>query len=75
MKIAVNTRLLINDRLEGTGLFVYHKLKWITKNHPEHEFIFIFDRKFSDEFIFSNNIKPVVTLTNNITNAAKNYSL
>lgn len=61
MKIAVNTRLLLKDRLEGIGWFTFESLKRITQNHPEHEFIFIFDRKYSDEFIFSKNITPVVT--------------
>jgi glycosyltransferase involved in cell wall biosynthesis len=60
MKIAVNTRLLIRDKLEGIGLFTYHTLKKITKSHPEHKFIFIFDRKYSEEFIFSDNVTPVI---------------
>lgn len=60
MRIAVNTRLLIKDRLEGIGWFTYEILKRITKKHPEHEFIFIFDRKYSEEFIFSSNISPVI---------------
>ncbi|MBE0638007.1 MAG: glycosyltransferase family 4 protein, partial [Bacteroidales bacterium] len=60
MKIAVNTRLLIRGKLEGIGWFTYENLKRITRNHPEHEFYFIFDRKYSDEFIFSENIKPLV---------------
>ncbi len=29
-------------------------------DHPEHEFLFFFDRPYSDTFIFSDNIKPVV---------------
>jgi glycosyltransferase involved in cell wall biosynthesis len=60
MIIAVNTRLLIKDKLEGIGWFIYETLKRITKNHPEHKFIFIFDRKHSEEFIFSDNIEPVI---------------
>ena len=60
MKIAVNTRLLIKDKLEGIGWFTFETFKRIAKNHPEHEFIFIFDRAFSDEFIFSPNVTPVV---------------
>jgi glycosyltransferase involved in cell wall biosynthesis len=60
MIIAVNTRLLLKERLEGIGWFAYETLKRITQNHPEHQFIFIFDRKYSSEFIFSDNIKPVV---------------
>jgi len=60
MRIAVNTRLLLHGKLEGIGWFTFENLKRITKEHPEHEFIFIFDRPNSDEFIFSDNIKPVV---------------
>ena len=60
MRIAVNTRLLLKDKLEGIGWFTFETLKRITKNHPEHEFIFLFDRPYDKEFIFSENIIPVV---------------
>lgn len=60
MKIAVNTRLLLKNKLEGIGWFTYENLKRITSQHKEHEFIFIFDRPFDQEFIFSDNITPVV---------------
>lgn len=62
MVIAVNTRLLLKDKLEGIGRFTCEALRIITRKHPEHHFVFIFDRKFSPEFIFSNNITPVVAL-------------
>ncbi|MBN1338093.1 MAG: glycosyltransferase family 4 protein [Bacteroidales bacterium] len=60
MKIAVNTRLLLQNKLEGIGWFTFESLSRITKAHPEHQFYFIFDRKYSDEFLFSPNITPVV---------------
>ena len=60
MIIAVNTRLLLKGKLEGIGWFTKETLSRITINHPEHQFIFIFDRPFSDEFIFSDNITPIV---------------
>lgn len=60
MIIAVNTRLLLSGKLEGIGWFTYETLKRITSQHKEHQFIFIFDRKYSEEFIFSDNIKPVI---------------
>ena len=60
MKIAINTRLLLKNRLEGIGWFTYETLQRITTQHPEHEFFFIFDRAFSDEFIFADNITPIV---------------
>jgi glycosyltransferase involved in cell wall biosynthesis len=60
MRIAVNVRLLLKNRLAGIGWFTYETLKRITRSHPEHEFIFIFDRAYDKEFIFSKNIKPIV---------------
>ena len=59
MKIAVNTRLLLKNKLEGMGWFSYETLSRITKNHPNDEFIFIFDRPWHNDFIFSDNITPV----------------
>lgn len=60
MKIAVNTRFLLKDYLEGYGYFIYETFLRIVRNHPEHEFIFIFDRPYDSKFIFAENIKPVV---------------
>ncbi len=60
MKIAVNTRLLIDNKLDGIGWFTFESLKRITTTHKDHEFIFIFDRPYSKKFIFSENILPVV---------------
>jgi glycosyltransferase involved in cell wall biosynthesis len=59
MVVAVNTRLLLKDRLEGMGWFTYETMKRITQQHPEHRFIFIFDRAYDPEFIFSPNITPI----------------
>lgn len=61
MKIAVNTRFLLNDYLEGYGYFIYETFKRITAAHPEHEFIFIFDRPYDEQFVFGSNVKAVVT--------------
>ena len=60
MNIAVNTRLLLSNKLEGIGWFTYETLKRIVKIHPEHQFFFLFDRPFSNEFIFANNVTPIV---------------
>ncbi len=60
MKIAINTRLLLKGRLEGIGWFTYENLRRITNNHPEHQFYFLFDRSYSPEFIFSDNVTPLV---------------
>lgn len=60
MIIAVNTRFLIKNRLEGIGRFSLEILKRVTVKHKEHTFIFFFDRKVDKSFIFSDNIIPVV---------------
>jgi glycosyltransferase involved in cell wall biosynthesis len=60
MNIAVNTRLLIKNRLEGIGWFTFESLKRITTQHPEHHFYFIFDREYDPAFLFSDNITPVI---------------
>ncbi len=60
MKIAVNTRLLLKGKLEGIGRFSYEILKRLTRNHPEHQFLFIFDRPYDPEFIFADNVEAVV---------------
>lgn len=59
MLIAVNTRFLIKNKLEGIGWFTYEVMKRITREHPEHTFLFLFDRQWDPEFIFSDNIIPV----------------
>lgn len=60
MIIAVNTRLLLQEKLEGIGWFTRETLSRITCEHPEHQFLFIFDRPYASEFIFSDNITPIV---------------
>lgn len=60
MKICVNTRFLIKDKLEGIGVFTFEILKEFCKRHPEHEFYFLFDRRPSQDFVFPGYIKPVI---------------
>lgn len=60
MKIAVNTRLLLAGRLDGIGRFADETLRIITARHPEHQFIFYFDRKFDGGFIYNSNVTPVI---------------
>ncbi|MBP7513636.1 MAG: glycosyltransferase family 4 protein [Flavobacteriales bacterium] len=60
MRIAVNTRLLLPDKLEGIGWFAHESLKRIVKAHPEHHFIFLFDRAYDQRFIYADNVEPVV---------------
>jgi glycosyltransferase involved in cell wall biosynthesis len=60
VKIAVNTRLLLRDKLEGIGWFTFESLKRICSQHPEVDFYFLFDRRPDPAFLFSENITPVV---------------
>ena len=59
MKIAVNTRLLLKDKLEGIGWFTFETLKRIVRQHPEHTFYFIFDRPYDESFVFAPNVLPM----------------
>jgi glycosyltransferase involved in cell wall biosynthesis len=61
-RVAVNTRLLIEDKIDGIGLFTFETLKKIVSSHPEIEFYFIFDRKPNPKYLFSDNIHPIVVL-------------
>jgi len=60
MRIAVNTRLLLKGKLEGIGWYTNETLKRIVRDHPEHEFIFFFDRPYDPSFVFAGNVTPVV---------------
>jgi len=60
MKIAVNTRLLLPGKLDGIGWFTFETLRRIVVDHPEHTFYFIFDRSYSKEAIFSDNVVPLI---------------
>lgn len=40
MVIAVNTRALLTDKLEGYGYYIDEIFSRIAKNHPEHDFYF-----------------------------------
>ena len=60
MRIAVNTRFLLKDQLEGIGWYTYELLKCMVEQQPNDEFIFFFDRPYSDQYVFAKNVTPVV---------------
>lgn len=60
MKIAVNTRFLLKDKLEGIGIYTQEIFSRVVQLMPEHEFYFMFDRPFSEEFIFAKNVTPLI---------------
>ena len=62
MIIAVNTQTLLKNKLEGLGSFTDEILSRMVRNHPEHKFVFMFDRDWDSSFIYADNIIPVKTI-------------
>ena len=60
MIIAVNTRFLIPGNLEGYGHFLQEILQRITVSHPEHQFLFIFDRPYSNGYNWGPNVRSIL---------------
>jgi len=60
MRIAVNAIFLQKDKLEGYGHYVKEVFSRMVQQHPEHEFIFVFDRPYDEEFIFESNVTPII---------------
>lgn len=60
MRIAVNTRFLLPDKLEGFGVFTHETLKRLVTANPQHEFIFLFDRPYDKRFLYADNVIPEV---------------
>lgn len=60
IKIAVNARMLLPSKTEGINRVAYEILNRICVNNPDVHFYFLFDRNFSQEFIFAKNITPII---------------
>ena len=60
LTIAVNTRFLLDQRLEGIGWFTYETLRRLVQWYPAYQFIFFFDRPYHPRFVFGDNVTPVV---------------
>ena len=60
MRIAVNTRFLLPDGLEGLGQYTHHLVRELVRTHPDDEFIFFFDRPYDARYVYGPNVTPVV---------------
>ena len=60
MRIGINTRLFVSGKMDGIAWFAYETVKRMVQAHPECEFVFFFDRKPNPNFIFGENVKPVI---------------
>ena len=58
MRIAVNTRHLLLNRLEGVGTVTDEVMRRMVHSHPEDEFDYYFDRKFDPHFVHGPNVHP-----------------
>lgn len=57
MKIALNARHMMTDRLEGVGTVTNELMSRIVANHPEDSFDYYFDRGYDQQFIHGPNVK------------------
>jgi glycosyltransferase involved in cell wall biosynthesis len=46
--------------MEGFGWYTFEICKRLVEGHPEHDFVFFFDRPYDPKFIFSSNVTPVI---------------
>lgn len=60
MRIGVNGRLLLSEKMEGMPRYIYETTLQMSKSHPEDEFYVFFDRKVQVNFGFPPNVKSVV---------------
>jgi glycosyltransferase involved in cell wall biosynthesis len=60
MRIAVTAILPQKEHPEGYGRFAKEVFSRLVHSHPEHEFIFLFDRPYDPVFISGTNVTPLV---------------
>jgi glycosyltransferase involved in cell wall biosynthesis len=60
MRIAVNARFLASAQLEGYEYFTKEIFFRLAHQHPEHEFIFLFDRDIPGSLQLPSNVAAVV---------------
>jgi glycosyltransferase involved in cell wall biosynthesis len=60
MKVAINARFLIKDKLEGIGWYTHELVRRMVVAHPEVEFHLYFDRPYDPQFIYGPNVVPHV---------------
>jgi glycosyltransferase involved in cell wall biosynthesis len=58
--IGINTRFLLTTKMEGFGWYTFEISKRLVAQHPEHQFVFFFDRPYDSKFIFGENVKGVI---------------
>ena len=59
MTIAVNAIFFQDDYLEGYGQYAISIFSILVRSHPEHQFVFIYDRPHQKEWITGTNVRSV----------------
>ena len=62
MRIAINTRLLIEGKMDGIGWFTYETTRRLLNSHPEHTFYLLFDRRPPANLSLPPNAIPLVLM-------------
>lgn len=60
MRIALTAIFLQPNQLEGYGHYAHEVCSRLVKQHPEHEFIFLFDRAYDQQFVAAPNCTPLL---------------
>jgi glycosyltransferase involved in cell wall biosynthesis len=60
LRVAVNARFLLPNRLEGFGWYTHEIVSRMVAAHPETDFILLFDRPYDERFVYGPNVTPVV---------------
>jgi glycosyltransferase involved in cell wall biosynthesis len=60
MRIGVNGRLLLSEKMEGMPRYIYETTLQMSNSHPEDEFYVFFDRNVQVNFGFPNNVKSII---------------
>lgn len=62
MRIAVNTRFVIKDKMEGIGWFSWEAASRMAAQQTQHQFVFLFDRKPDPSFTAMDNVESRVLM-------------
>jgi glycosyltransferase involved in cell wall biosynthesis len=58
MRIALNARHMLTNRLEGVGIVTDEVMGRIARSHPEDQLDYYFDRKYDQRFVHGPNVRP-----------------
>ena len=60
MRIAVNTRFVLPHGLEGIGWYTHEVLRCMVEQHPDDQFLFLFDRPFDSKYVFGDQVEAKI---------------